>query len=334
MKGSAEPVAVAHSNDCDRCCAIIPSLQAITLASPACSPQLFFFLYVTCEENSTCRHRPRAQTAFCRSSDFKGLKRDPRLTAICPHARCKLSVCFVLTRGLLFLSCFHATWSSVSVVSTSWWPLKLWEKVIYLSGLWCFNCFYSHDAFNRRGSQSNTDVGSWSRRTITRWWPCLISGENVGKVRQSFRHPFSRLLIILIELSWTGSPEVLPEMSHTNTISIWLQSQHASLPWWFWLCCPCCRTIPWGPAEPYTPPHPDTGASDTTISAGRWTLREEKERVRHTNRDRHRDEGKNKSQCVRFRKEIIISAIYTPSYASATSVLHHQKEKYPAGKFK
>lgn len=51
----------------------------------------------------SCCHRPRAQTAFRRSPDFRGSKRDPRLTAICPHApeihERELSVCFVSTRA-------------------------------------------------------------------------------------------------------------------------------------------------------------------------------------------------------------------------------------------
>lgn len=78
---------------------------------------------------------------------------------------------------------------------------------------------------------------------ITGWCPYLVS----------FHHPF-----------------FMPFNLHLH------QSYRAPLPWWFWLCCPCCRTSLWGPAEPYTPRHPDTGASDTTISAGRWTLRKKK----------------------------------------------------------
>lgn len=94
-----------------------------------------------------------------------------------PSAHSNLSTCTMQAQRLF---CFN-TWFIISLLFSR--HLKLCscclyfmmtsetvrESLIYLSGLWRFNCFYSHDAFNRRGSRSNTDVGSWSRRTITRW---------------------------------------------------------------------------------------------------------------------------------------------------------------------
>lgn len=140
LKGSVEPVAVTHSNDCDRCCAVIPSLRAITLASPARSPQLFFFLYVTCEENSTCAELlPPSQSINCllQVARFQGLETGPSARGNLSAREPGPSVCFCFDTCADFLDCFSLVFTpreaSFCYAATLRQPLKRRQRVCFVS---------------------------------------------------------------------------------------------------------------------------------------------------------------------------------------------------------
>lgn len=221
LKGSAEPVALTHSNDCDRCSAVIPSLRAITLTLPVCSPQLFFFSYVTCEENSTCDERlPSSQSAnrLSQVTRFRRLETRPsahgNLSTCAGAARTRAGRLFLfwhVYRFLaLFLPSFHDTgsfvFSRLRSVTTS---ETLIASMFYPSGP-----LYLHDAFNiqyskrfiikyRRGVMITSHEYYY---TVIHIW----SADKVStKTTRSLRRPFSRLLIILIRLS-RGSSRCVP----------------------------------------------------------------------------------------------------------------------------